>query len=178
MTEDLRAEDGRSPVAGVGADAGAVLALPLEFEALYVANQEAWHEYALFYLGTNDAAEEAVHRAFLEILHHWGALLEERNLQQQAWAILRRVVLSQALDGFRRKLSLLRGDIGLFRAMCSLPPRQFDAIVLRHVLMCDTGRISWYMGVSASTVDYHCRKAKERLEQAVSTHLKKEGDRT
>ncbi|MFF0737778.1 RNA polymerase sigma factor [Streptomyces chartreusis] len=174
MTEDLRAEDGGSPVV----DADAVLPLPLEFEALYVANQEAWHDYALFYLGTNDAAEEAVHRAFLEILNHWNALLEESNLQLQAWAILRRVVISQALASFRRKLSLLRSDIGLFRAMCSLPPRQYDAIVLRHVLRCDTQKISWYMGVSASTVDYHCRKAKERLQQAVSTHLNKEGDHT
>jgi RNA polymerase sigma-70 factor (ECF subfamily) len=172
MTEDVRAEDGGSPVA----DAEAVLPLPLEFEALYVATQEAFHDYALFYLGTNDAAEEAVHRAFLEILNHWNALLEESNLQQQAWAILRRVVISQALEGFRKKLALLHSDIGLFKAMCSLPPRQFDVIVLRHVLFCDTKKISWYMGVSTSTVDYHCRKAKERLQQAVSSHLKKEGD--
>ncbi|MGK5497286.1 RNA polymerase sigma factor [Streptomyces sp. URMC 125] len=174
MTEDVRAEDGGSPAA----DAEAVLPLPLEFEALYVATQEAFHHYALFYLGTNDPAEDAVHRAYLEILNHWNALLEESNLQQQAWAILRRVVMSQALMGFRRKLALLRSDVGLYKAICSLPPRQFDAIVLRHVLDCDTKKISWYMGVSTSTVDYHCRKAKERLHRAVSTHLKTEGDHT
>ncbi|MFB9400780.1 sigma-70 family RNA polymerase sigma factor [Streptomyces echinatus] len=173
MNEDVRAEDG-----GQVADADAVLPLPLEFEALYVATQEAFHDYALFYLGANDAAEEAVHRAFLEILNHWSALLEESNLQQQAWAILRRVVISQALEGFRRKLALLRSDIGLFQAMSSLPPRQFDVIVLRHVLNHDTKKISWYMGVTPSTVDYHGRKAKERLQQAVSSYLKKEGDRT
>ncbi|GAA3139839.1 hypothetical protein GCM10017687_65530 [Streptomyces echinatus] len=68
MNEDVRAEDG-----GQVADADAVLPLPLEFEALYVATQEAFHDYALFYLGANDAAEEAVHRAFLEILNHWSA---------------------------------------------------------------------------------------------------------
>lgn len=170
MTEDLRAEDGGGPAA----DAEAVLPLPLEFEALYLATQEPFHGYALFYLSTNDAAEEAVHRAYLEILNHWNTLLEESNLQQQAWAILRRVVISQALDRFRRKLALLDGDIGLYNAMCSLPPRQFDVIVLRHVMSCDTKKISWYMGVTPSTVDYHCRKAKERLQQAVSSHLKRE----
>ncbi|MET8957180.1 sigma-70 family RNA polymerase sigma factor [Streptomyces sp. NPDC004533] len=169
MTEDVRAEDGSHA-------AEAVLPLPLEFEALYLATQEAFHAYALLYLGTNDAAEEAAHRAFLEILRHWDALLEESNLQQQAWSILRRVVISQAIEGFRKKLALLDSDIGLYKAICSLPPRQFDAIVLRHVLLCDTKKISWYMGVTTSTVDYHCRKAKDRLQQAVSSYLKKEGD--
>lgn len=171
MTDDVRAEDGNPAL-----DANAVLPLPLEYEALYVATQEPFHKYALLCLGSNDAAEDAVHRAFLEILNHWDALLGGSNLQKQAWAILRRVVISQALDAFRRKLSLLHGDIGLFEAMTSLPPRQFDVIVLRHVMSLDTRKISWYMGVSASTVDYHGRKGKERLQQAVASYLKKEGD--
>ncbi|GAA3155990.1 hypothetical protein GCM10017687_87520 [Streptomyces echinatus] len=65
----------------------------------------------------------------------------------------------------------------MFKAMSSLPPRQFDVIVLRHVLNHDTKKISWYMGVTPSTVDYHGCKAKERLQQAVSSYLKKEGER-
>ncbi|MFD8545327.1 RNA polymerase sigma factor [Streptomyces sp. NPDC059649] len=169
MTEDVHAEDG-SPVAE------AVLPLPLEFEALYLANQGAFHRYALLHLDGNDAAEEAVHRAFLEILRHWDALLEESNLQQQTWAILRRVVISEQLGGFRRKLGLLRGETGLYAALCSLPPRQFDVIVLRYVLQCETSEIGWYLGVTNSTVDYHCRKAKERLERAVSSYIRGEGD--
>ncbi|MFK4067885.1 RNA polymerase sigma factor [Streptomyces sp. NPDC029674] len=171
MTEDVHAEDGSSPVAE------AVLPLPLEFEALYLANQEAFHSYALLRLGNNGAAEDAVHRAFLEILRHWDALREENNLQQQTWAILRRVVIAQTLEAFRKDLTLLRGETGLFQALANLPPRQFDAIVLRHVLEYDTRRISWYMGVTPSTVDYHCRKAKERLEPAVASCIKTEGDR-
>lgn len=70
MTEHVHTEDGSSPVAE------AVLPLPLEFEALYLANQEAFHLYALLHLGSNDAAEEAVHRAALEMLRHWDALLD------------------------------------------------------------------------------------------------------
>ncbi|MFF3646082.1 RNA polymerase sigma factor [Streptomyces sp. NPDC002564] len=170
MTEDVHAEDGSSPVAE------AVLPLPLEFEALYLSNQEAFHSYALLQLGSNGAAEDAVHRAFLEILRHWDALTEEGNLQQHTWAILRRVVISQTLEAFRARLTLLRGETGLFQAMGTLPPRQFDAIVLRYVLQYDTRWISWYMGVTPSTVDYHCRKAKERLEPAVASHIKTEGD--
>ncbi|MFF4285568.1 RNA polymerase sigma factor [Streptomyces sp. NPDC001633] len=112
---------------------------------------------------------EAVHRAFLEILRHWDALLEESNLQQQTWAILRRVVISEQLGGFRRQLALLCGETGLYRALCSLPPRQFDVIVLRYVLRCETWEISWYLGVTRSTVDHHCRRAKERLERAMAS---------
>ncbi|MCI3907776.1 RNA polymerase sigma factor [Streptomyces spectabilis] len=170
MTEDVHAQDGSSPVAA------AVLPLPLEFEALYLANQEAYHRYALARLGSNEAAEAAVHRASLEILRHWEALLEESNLQQQTWSILRRVVISQRLDSFRHELGVLRSDIGLYKAMSSLPPRQFDAIVLRHILEYDTKRIGWYMGVTPSTVDYHCRKGKERLELAVSSFIQTKGE--
>ncbi|MFE0201544.1 RNA polymerase sigma factor, partial [[Kitasatospora] papulosa] len=98
MTEDVRA-DGSSPVAD------AVQPLPLEFVAHYVTHQEAYHRYALFYLGSNDAAEEAVHRVFYEILRHWDALLAESNLQQQTWSIMRRVVISQSLMSFRKKIT-------------------------------------------------------------------------
>lgn len=170
MNDDVHAEDGSSPVAE------SVLPLPLEFETLYLSNQEAFHSYALLRLGTNAAAEDAVHRAFLEILQHWSALTGENDLHQQTWAILRRVVMSEVLKAFRKRLALLPSDIGLFRAMCKLPPRQFDVVVLRHVLQYDTQRISWYMGVTPSTVDYHCRKAKERLEPAVASYIKTEGD--
>ncbi|WP_256987517.1 hypothetical protein [Streptomyces sp. BR123] len=86
MIDDVREEDGRSPVAE------APLPLPLEFEAHYLTNQEAFHAYALAFLGTNDLAEKAVHRAFLEILRHWNALLAESDLQGQTWAIMRRTV--------------------------------------------------------------------------------------
>lgn len=47
MIDDVRGEDGRSPVAE------APLPLPLEFEAHYLSNQEAFHKFALAYLGTN-----------------------------------------------------------------------------------------------------------------------------
>ncbi|MGW6838845.1 RNA polymerase sigma factor [Streptomyces sp. NPDC054949] len=157
MIDDVRGEDGRSPVAE------APLPLPLEFEAHYVTNQEAFHAYALAFLGTNDLAEKAVHRAFLEILRHWSALLTERDLQEQTWAIMRRTVIAESLLGFRDQLAVMDSGLGLYRALGSLPPRQFDVVVLRYIAKYDTKHISWYMGVTPSTVDYHCRKARERL---------------
>ncbi|WP_326693306.1 MULTISPECIES: hypothetical protein [unclassified Streptomyces] len=100
MSEDAHHwDDVGSPVAE------AALPLPLEFEALYVANQEAYHQYARLITGSQQAAEAAVHRAFLEILRHWDALLTESNMQGQIWAILRKTVVSQELNSFREKLA-------------------------------------------------------------------------
>ncbi|MER5988877.1 sigma-70 family RNA polymerase sigma factor [Streptomyces sp. NPDC001787] len=155
MSEDVREDDGCSPEAEA--------LLPLDFQAHYLMNQEAWHEYALFVLRTNDAAENAVHRAFLEILRHWDGLLGESDLQQQTWAILRRVVIDELLGDFRDRLAEMDSGIGLYPALGKLTQSQFDVIVLRYIAKYDTKHISWYLGVTASTVDYHCRKARERL---------------
>ncbi|WP_327666905.1 sigma-70 family RNA polymerase sigma factor [Streptomyces sp. NBC_00485] len=157
MYEDVRADDGRGPVTQ------APLPLPLDFEAHYVMNQEAWHRYALHFLRTNHAAERAVHRAFLEILRHWDVLLGEPNLQQLTWAIVRRVVIDERLGDVREELAAMDNGIGLYPALGKLPQRQFDVVVLRYILNYSTKRVSWYLGITPSTVDYHCRKARERL---------------
>ncbi|MEV1048721.1 sigma factor-like helix-turn-helix DNA-binding protein [Streptomyces sp. NPDC049916] len=41
---------------------------------------------------------------------------------------------------------------GLFAALSKLPARQFDVVVLRYVAQYDTKRISWYLGITDSTV--------------------------
>lgn len=163
MYEDVRADDGCGPATQ------APLPLPLDFEAHYVMNQEAWHRYALHFLRTNDAAERAVHRAFLEILRHWDALLAEPNLQQLTWAIVRRVVIDERLGGLREDLAARDNGFGLYPALGKLPQRQFDVVVLRYMLGYSTKRVSWLLGITASTVDYHCRKARERLAPVYRT---------
>jgi RNA polymerase sigma-70 factor (ECF subfamily) len=141
----------------------APLPLPLDFEAHYLMNQEAWHSYALYRLASNAAAERAVHRAFLEVLRNWDALLTEANLPQQTWSILRRVVGDEALSAAREELTTLPSGIGLYAALRKLPQRQLDVIVLRYVLRYSSRKTGWYLGITASTVDHHCRKARERL---------------
>ncbi|MGK4905223.1 sigma-70 family RNA polymerase sigma factor [Streptomyces albus] len=174
MTEDAHPNDTFRPIASEVM----TRPLPLEFEALWVANQEDFHEFARLVSGSWWAAEETVHRAFLEILNLWDELLESSNMQADIWAIFRKTVISQQLKSIRHELSHLEPaeEIGLYRALRKLPPRQFDAIVLRQVMNVDTGKVAWYLGVTKRTVDYHCRKARERLEPAVSTYLKHEGD--
>ncbi|MGW2709901.1 RNA polymerase sigma factor [Streptomyces sp. NPDC001356] len=172
MTEEV-GEDGRVPVAE------APLPLPVEFEALYILHQEGFHALALAVLGTNDAAESAVHRAFLEILRLWDRLkAESEDLQQEVWAIVRRTVISEHLLSLREQMAALDSGSGLYAALGALPPRQFDVMVLRYIGHYDTKRISWYMGITTSTVDYHCRKARERLSPVYRRILKCQGEET
>lgn len=129
-----------------------------------------------------------MHRAFLEILGSWDALLAAGNLEQQAWAIMRRLVTqqleadgrppalaingpihralntAQILSSARDRLQLMDSSRGLYAAIAELPSRQFDVIVLRYVLGYQTVRIAWLLGLkNERTVDYHIRRAKERL---------------
>lgn len=168
MTDDAHTGYSGSPVVTT-----AVLPFPLEFEALYLKNQEDYHRFAHAVLKDPQEAEGAVHRAFIEILGHWPALLADGNVHQQTWAILRRSVISQKLTSYRDNLAELTEDSDVARALCALPPRQFDVMVLRYLCACPTDDIAWYLGVTASTVDYHGRKAKERLEQAMPARIRR-----
>ncbi len=155
---------------GSGSATQAPLPLPLDFEAHYVMSQEAWHSYALYRLGSNDTAERAVHRAFLEVLRDWDALLAEENLPQQTWSILRRIVGDEALGAARDGISMLPSTIGLYPALLKLPQRQLDVIILRYILSYSSQKTGWYLGITASTVDHHCRKARERLAPVYYNH--------
>lgn len=141
----------------------APLQLPLDFEAHYLTNQELFHDFALKILLTNDRAEEAVHRAYVEIRAQWDTLLTEPDLQAQTWQILSRTIIDELIDGCRQELAARDSGIGLYPALAKLPPRQFDAIVLRFIGKYDTKDIAWYMGLTPSTVTHHIRKAQERL---------------
>ncbi|UNO43527.1 sigma-70 family RNA polymerase sigma factor [Streptomyces sp. MST-110588] len=158
-----------------------VLNLPLDFEAFYLGHQEFFHAYAEIHLGSRRAAEEVVHQIFLEILAGWDQLLREGDLEQQTLTVLHRSVrrrleaegrepafvingpIARALRQARDKLELMESSSGLYEAITRLPTRQFTVIVLRHLLGYETSRIARYMGLHERTVDYHGRKAKERL---------------
>ncbi|MFF7196889.1 RNA polymerase sigma factor [Streptomyces sp. NPDC088197] len=183
MNDDVPAAAPRSG----GQPVGALHPLPLEFEALYLGHQEPFHEYAEVTIGSRREAEEAVHRGFLEILGNWDALLGDGNFEQQAWAIMRRTVVRQLeaegrapalvdngplfqalytaqMESARGQLQLMDSSQGLYAAIADLPSRQFDVIVLRFILGYPTTRIAWLLGLkNERTVDYHVRKAKERL---------------
>ncbi|AVZ76853.1 sigma-70 family RNA polymerase sigma factor [Streptomyces lunaelactis] len=174
-----------------------LLALPLDFEAYYLGHQELFHNYAELHLGSRRAAEDAVHGVFLTILTSWDELLQAGNLEQRAWAIVRRTVsrrleaegrppafvingaIARVLRAARDKLSVMESRRGLYEAIAALPSRQFDVIVLRYLLGYPTSRIAWFMGLNERTVDYHGRKGKERLrvQLGLPADTKKRGER-
>ncbi|MCG0283992.1 sigma-70 family RNA polymerase sigma factor [Streptomyces sp. PSAA01] len=91
---------------------------------------------------------------------------------------MRRVVISPALLDTQARLAT--GDHPVHKALAKLPPKQFDAIVLRGWMNKSAEEIAWYTGITTSTVDYHCRKARERLAQALgrTSRTKKAGRTT
>lgn len=175
--------------------------LPLDFEAFYVVNVAAFHDYAEVSLGNRAEAEELVHRAFLEILGNWQSLLADGNLEQRAWAIVRRAV-SRRLEGddrppalaingpilralraglmssARQQMSLMESSRGLYAAIAALPNRQFDVMVLKYILGYGSPRIAWLLGLkNERTVDYHLRRAKERLSRDLGLEPNRKGAR-
>ncbi|WP_431994883.1 sigma-70 family RNA polymerase sigma factor [Streptomyces griseoflavus] len=155
-------------------------ALPLEFEAFYLNHQEFFHDFAEIHLGSRRAAEQVVHQVFVEILKGWDDLLMHADFEQQTLAVLHRGVthrlqrderppaflnghITSNLEAIRSQLEITAGTTDLYEAILDLPTRQFTVVVLRHLLGYPTKRIARYMGLDPRTVDYHGRKAKERL---------------
>ncbi|MFH9590710.1 RNA polymerase sigma factor [Streptomyces luteogriseus] len=157
------------------------LDLPIDFEAFYLAHQEAFHAYAEVHFGTRAAAEEVIHEVFLEIHAGWLELLSVGHVEQGAWAIVRRAVrdrlesegrapafiingpIAQALAATKDRLEKMQSTTGLYEAIAELPNRQFEVIVLRYLLGYPTSRVAWFMGIDERTVGHHLRRGKERL---------------
>lgn len=171
----------RDHVASVSHPVDLPLNLPLDFEAFYLTHEGPYHGYAEAHLGNRRSAEEVVHRVFVELLAVWDELLRDSDLEQRTWSVLRRLVrdrlaserrppaylvngpIAQLLRAAQNKLRDLESTRGLYAAIGQLPPRQCDVIVLRHIMGHSTWQVARFMGLDERTVDYHHRKAKERL---------------
>ncbi|WP_460062164.1 RNA polymerase sigma factor [Streptomyces sp. YKOK-I1] len=187
MSHDDAAEGAPPPAQGAGLAQSMYLPLdlPLDFEAFYLGHQEVFHAYAEVHFGTREAAEDVIHEVFLKIHAGWTELLSAGNLEQGAWAIVRRAVhdrlelegrapafvingpITQAMDKAlvtaRDKLQRMESSSGLYEAIAELPNRQFEVIVLRYILGYPTAKVAWYVGIDERTVGHHLRRGKERL---------------
>ncbi|WP_055639214.1 RNA polymerase sigma factor [Streptomyces griseoruber] len=187
MSHDDAAEGSPPSIQGAGLSQSMYLPLdlPLDFEAFYLGHQEVFHAYAEVHFGTREAAEDVIHEVFLKIHAGWTELLSAGNLEQGAWAIVRRAVhdrlelegrapafvingpITQAMDKAlvtaRDKLQRMESSSGLYEAIAELPNRQFEVIVLRYILGYPTAKVAWYVGIDERTVGHHLRRGKERL---------------
>lgn len=157
------------------------LDLPLDFEGFYLGHQESFHAYAEIHFGSRKAAEDVIHDVSLEILGGWDQLLRTGNVDQGAWAIVRRAVsarldedgrapafvingpIAQTLRSARDKLQTMESATGLYAEIAELPGRQFEVIVLRYVLGYPTAKVAWFIGLDERTVGHHIRRGRERL---------------
>ncbi|MFE9724583.1 sigma-70 family RNA polymerase sigma factor [Streptomyces sp. NPDC005794] len=196
MRDDHVRESGRTADSS-SHDVDEPLALPLDFEAFVLSHQQFFHAYAEIHCGTRLAAESIVHEVFLEIHAVWDGLLQEDELERRTLAVLHRHVTRRlAREGrdpayiingqIERDLRVLRGElelvesrIGLYEAISELPVRQYTVVVLRYLLGYPTNRIARFMSLDDRTVNYHCRRAKERLGRNLGLPVRtraKQGD--
>ncbi|MFI6685574.1 sigma-70 family RNA polymerase sigma factor [Streptomyces sp. NPDC050485] len=157
----------------------APLDLPLDFEGFYLGHQEFFHAYAEIHLGARRAAEDVVHQVFpgdpgrlgrtpagkRTGMAHAGRPAPPRlrtapgGGTQPAFVI--NGPIAQNLRAVRNELELTDSANGLYEAIAELPVRQFNVIVLRHLLGYKTSQIARFMGLDVRTVDYHGRNDRD-----------------
>ncbi|MDH6137895.1 RNA polymerase sigma factor (sigma-70 family) [Kitasatospora sp. MAA4] len=161
------------------------VALPIEFEALYLAQNDTFLHFAEIELGDSGTAVQVITDVFLYVLVTWDQMLAEPNFMEAAWEVLRAAVayekrrrhrdqsiqdapsffwkmtFGHAMVSSRAQFS--REPDELRQAIAKLPPRQFDVIVLKHFMERSREDIAWLLGIKAVTVDHHHRRAQAHL---------------
>jgi RNA polymerase sigma factor (sigma-70 family) len=138
-------------------------------------------------LGSESAAEDAAAEAFTRALVRWSRLQSHPN--RDAW--IHRVATNVALDLLRKQrredprraeasheeLTAPPGgpnlDVDVRRALATLPRRQREVIVLRHVVGFSEAETADALGVSVNTVKTHGSRAMSALRS--NTNLDLEG---
>jgi DNA-directed RNA polymerase specialized sigma24 family protein len=123
------APEGATPAeygAGLSQSMFVPLDLEVDFEAFYLGHHEVFHAYAEVHFGNRETAEEVIHEVFLEIHAGWSQLLSAGNLEQGAWAIVRRIVHNR-LDAEGRGPAFVINDA------CVVPRNQLAARPRPHV---------------------------------------------
>ncbi|RDG39110.1 sigma-70 family RNA polymerase sigma factor [Streptomyces corynorhini] len=160
--------------------------LALTFDAFDAHHHRLWLRYAHTQVGGRAAAESVVDSACARLLAHWPHVLLQESVARYAWAVLKEEVAhwlearglrpalvdTAAFHAAIRKLlryespdrfAVLQDEIALYSAISRLPERQYDVIVLRHVLRIPDEVVAEYLGVELATVHSHVRHARRRL---------------
>ncbi|HCA84254.1 MAG TPA: hypothetical protein DEQ61_01330, partial [Streptomyces sp.] len=159
--------------------------LALAFEAFRAFHREAWTRYARTQVGDAAAAEQVVETVARQLALDWAHALRRESVAEYAWAILKEHIaqwlrdhgrspelavtdpsgtaIHELLEISRERFAGLEGEDGLYAALGRLPERQYDVLVLRYVLGYPEDRVAAYLGIAASAVRSHIRRAERRL---------------
>ncbi|MCM2389926.1 RNA polymerase sigma factor [Streptomyces albipurpureus] len=164
------------------------------FGAFHEYHRKLWMRYAHVQVGSREAAERVVHKAFAQLRSTWDYALCQESVHSYAWTLLkeqvdtwlyerglepqlaeaagferaiRRLLIDELLDGF----VVLAEEIGLYSAISELPERQQDVIVLRYVLACTDEKTADFLGIETSTVRSNIRHARAALASKLNIPL-------
>lgn len=172
--------------------------LPAAFWAFHRQYYSAYREYARMQLGERQTATQLTHQVFMHLAWNWTLLMEEQNPAATAWALLKEAVGQElqvqgrqaaigdtavfarvtraVLESWRDELAAMESALGLFQAIALLPERQFDVVVLQHVLGYDTPKTARIMGVEEGTVRSHLSHARGKLARELGIRIQEEYD--
>lgn len=163
----------------------------LSLEAFYKQHQDGWVRYAHAQTGSRDAAERIADAMALHMQESWPQFYDHENAARYSWKVLKATVTQwledhacqsafvesavfdrvprvvRALAQTRDQFDLLEESIGLYSAICLLPDRQYDTVVLRFVLGYDDSTVASFLGVKVNTVRSNIRHAKTRMAKAL-----------
>ncbi|MEU8825050.1 sigma-70 family RNA polymerase sigma factor [Streptomyces sp. NPDC048636] len=167
--------------------------LPTAFWAFHDQYYRAYRRYAHLHLGDAHAAGELVHRVLMHLAMNWAHLMKEVNPAASAWALLKetvageltlqgrqpampetailQLVMRAVLESSRHEFEVIESALGLYPAIARLPERQFDVLVLRHVLGFSTDTTARIMGVTETTVRSHRHLARRKVAKELGIDL-------
>ncbi len=144
----------------------------VEFAAFYNSEVERQTRRAMLLLGSLEAAQDAVHDAFVGIYLRWGRL-------DAPGAYLERAVLNRCRDVGRRRVVALRNagtasthvaavDAPLFDALAKLPFNHRAALVLRYYHQCTEAEIAALLECRPGSVGPWLQRGLRQLEKDLS----------
>ncbi|MFE9685205.1 sigma-70 family RNA polymerase sigma factor [Streptomyces sp. NPDC006285] len=173
-------------VSGRPRDATSMTQLPLDFEAFHRIHRPVYVRWARMYLRHRADAEEAVDCAFEQLLVSWPAVLAKESPAAYAWRVMKNRTIDAARARGRRAypvdtnafettalrqvvdpIGQLEESISLYRAICDLPERQRDVVVLLYSYGLSPAEAADHLGITPAGVRSTARHARRRLREAL-----------
>ncbi len=173
-------------LSGRPCDATSMSYLPLDFEAFHRMHRPVYIRWARMYLGNRADAEDAVDCAFEQLLVSWPDVLAKESPAAYAWQVMKHRTIDAARARGRREVLMdmaafettalrqavdpigqLEESISLYQAICGLPERQRDVVVLLYSYGLSPAGAADHLGITAAGVRSTARYARRRLREAL-----------
>lgn len=157
--------------------------LPVDFTAFHKMHRPGYVKWAQTYLHHRDDAEEAVDRAFEQLLMVWPKVLSQRSPAAYAWRVMKNRMIDVARERGRRAMlteaafetvalreavdpiGQLEESLFLYQAIQELPERQQDVVVLLFSHGLSAGQAARQLGITPAGVRSNFRHATRRLRE-------------